>query len=181
MGLLTRLMTPLMTPLIARFGTRALIRCAGMVCLLVLARQVPAQVPELTSAYPKGSIDSPEKAEAALKAVQLARERSDVEFRDDQRRCYKKILVTACLTQINEAKRARVTDIDAVQLEAKAFKRQYQGDKSANERQQKADDKAANATEDAAHRAQSRTDYEARQAEAARKAQDRDNVGMFVV
>jgi colicin import membrane protein len=132
-----------------------------------------ARADGLRSQVPEGSIDSIEKADRALAVAQDARNQSDADFAAGQKACYHKVLVNACITAVKDARRQRVAQIDAVEIEAKRFKRTTEGSHSAADRKDKADQKAANAEQDAAQRVQNRTDYDARQVDAARKEQQR--------
>lgn len=121
----------------------------------------------LRTRVPEGSIDTVDKADAALAAVQQARAAVNTDFLAGQKLCYAKFLAQACLDGLKATQRQRTAEIDAVELEAKRFKRTEQGQEAAAERQRHADERAAKAPQDAIDRAQRETGFQQKQTDAA--------------
>ncbi len=130
-------------------------------------------VDTLRQRFPAGSIDSIEKADAALAATSGQKARVEKDYKDAARACIAKILVNACVDEARAERRRRNADIDAVELEANRFKRHDRAARADADRAKRDADREANAPADAALRERNRKAYEDKQAEASRSAADR--------
>lgn len=125
-----------------------------------------AQQAGLPSRYPTGSIQSIEIADAALAAVTAERASIEARFAEDDRACLPKFFATACQENAKERRRAALSQIRPVEVEANGFKRRtrvIERDQALSERQ--AQDEA-----DAPLRRQEELEFEAR---AAKKLHER--------
>lgn len=123
--------------------------------------------------FPPSAIDTTEKADAALAASGGAKLRVEKEYKATARECMKKFMVNDCLDAARTLRRDRLSDIDAVQVEANRYKRRDKADRIGAERAKREADRDANAKADAELRARNRDAYESRQRQAKREAADR--------
>jgi len=89
--------------------------------LAVAAAEVRASV---SKRFPPGSIRSVEEADIAL--ADASAERADIEARylTDEQACHPKFFATSCIEQAKERRRAALSAVRPVEIEANAFKRQ---------------------------------------------------------
>jgi hypothetical protein len=150
-------------------GHAVLVVCAVLLAGAATAADAPPEAP-LRATFPAGSIDSMDRADAALAAASERRTLMDDEYLKSERACYKKFFANACIDNINIVKRIRKSDIDAVELEANRYKRAAHDAENKADKARKDAEKAANAAQDAATREQNRIAFEQKQADAARHA-----------
>ena len=155
-----------------RFFVRAVLMGAALVPAVAGAQSAP-EPGSLRERYPAASIDSAERADAALAETGGAKAHVQLEYRNRARDCMATFAVNACLDSARALQRKRLADIDAVELEANRFKRRDKADRLDADRQKREADRAANAAADGDLRARNRKAFEDRQAEAARAATDR--------
>ena len=147
--------------------------CTVLLSASAVAQTQPASVAgSLRERFPAASIDSVERADAALEATAGAKGRVELEYRTQARECTGRFLVNACVDTARETQRKRLADIDAVELEANRYKRRDKADRAEADRVRREAERSAGAAADAEMRARNRTAYEARQADAARKTAD---------
>ncbi len=156
------------SPSIVPFVFAALLATAG-----VARADSATDVDALRQRFPAGSIDSVDRADAALAATNGAKVRVEKDYKDAARACIAKVLVNACVDEARSERRRRNGDIDAVELEANRFKRRDRADRAEADRTKREADRAASAPADAAQRERNRKAYDDKQAEAARSAADR--------
>ena len=154
---------------------RPIARCAAL-CALVASlmtvsatAQQPASSGPLATQFPAASIDSVPRADAALAATSSARSRVESEFKAAARACGSDFLVNACLDRARDVQRARLADIDAVELEANRYKRRERADRLDADRAKREAARTANEKADADLRARNRTTYDQKQVQAARE------------
>ncbi len=149
--------------------------CAVAALLLSLAVQAQS-TPEpgsLRERYPVSSIDSAERADAALSETNGAKGHVELEYRNQARDCMKTFTVNACLDGARALQRKRLAEIGSVELEANRFKRRDKADQLEADRRKREADRAANAPADSELRARNRKTFEAHQAQAAHDAVER--------
>ncbi len=127
----------------------------------------------LRERYPVSSIDSPERADAALAETNGAKGHVELEYRNQARDCIGTFAVNACLDAARALQRKRLAEVEGVELEANRFKRRDKADRLDADRKKRDGDRAANAATDADLRARNRKAFEERQAEAARAVTER--------
>lgn len=105
-----------------RFFPVAALALAAALFLTALSPAL-ASPDELSEKYPKGSIVTVEQADAAL--IEARRERDEIAARhaDAEYACYSKFFSSPCVDKAKEARRLALTQIESVEVEAKAFKR----------------------------------------------------------
>jgi colicin import membrane protein len=149
---------------------RALVVAAvALACIPADAAKPPAPG-SLREQFPEGSIDSADRADAALAATSGVRARIEKEYRDDARECAKAFLVNDCLDKARELQRARLADVGGVELEANRMKRRDKADRLEADRARRDAERKTNASTDDAQRARNRQTFDERQAQAAREA-----------
>lgn len=131
---------------------------------------VPGSLREL---FPTASIDSTERADAALAATDGARARVEREFEESARSCATKILVNDCLDRARALQRARLGEIDGVRVDADRFKRRAKADRIAADRDKRESDRATNAEADAALRSTNRKAFDDKQERGVRDSAER--------
>ncbi len=77
----------------------------------------------LTEHYPSGSIDTTDKAKAALDDVIEARLDVDRLYSSQRVACYDKFFATSCMNDVREKQRAALSKIRKIEVEANAFLR----------------------------------------------------------
>jgi colicin import membrane protein len=123
--------------------------------------------------YPQGSIDSSDKADAALAAATEARGRADATQKKGETECYKKFLANACLDKVHAANRAELDRISAVELEANRFKRIEHVRQAEADRARHASDREATAVDDAHQREMNTASYQDKQSSAVHTSDQR--------
>jgi colicin import membrane protein len=78
---------------------------------------------QLTERYPPGSIETTEKAEAALGDVATTRADVDRLYSNQRIACFDRFFATVCTNDVREKRRAAFTKIRKVEVEANAFLR----------------------------------------------------------
>ncbi len=73
--------------------------------------------------YPAGSIDSVKRADEALEIIRIERQNVDARLYNEKLLCNKKFLVYRCYDEALERKRIDDRNLDALEVEAKRFKR----------------------------------------------------------
>ena len=95
----------------------------------------------LAERYPSGSIDTTDKAKAALDDVAQARIDVDRVYANQRVACYDKFFATSCLNDVRETRRAAMLKIRKIEIEANAFLRKEKAaerDRALVEREAKA-------------------------------------------
>ncbi len=153
----------------------------AVACLLVVSSAVagaappdPAAIDALHDRFAAGSIDSVDRADAAVAATAGAKTTVEKDYKDTARGCLKTVLVNQCIDRARDVRRRRLADIAAVELEADRFKRRDRSDRLESDRKQRDAERSAKAPIDDAQRARSREAYDKRQTQAAHDAVDRD-------
>ena len=77
----------------------------------------------LVEHYPSGSIDTTDKAKAALDDVIEARLDVDRLYSNQRVACYDKFFATSCMNDVREKQRAAMSKIRKIEVEANAFLR----------------------------------------------------------
>lgn len=144
---------------------------AGLLVLCCMVRPGSAYGQSLQDHFAPGSIDSVDRANAALAAAAQERTKSDADFAVGKQTCYQKFLANACIDQLSADHRAREAEIRAVEVEAKRFKRSTHDAEIKAERSKKAQTAAQQAQADAALREQNRAAFAQKQADAKSAAQ----------
>ena len=160
-------------PTSARSVSRALSAIVFASLAVTAFAQTAPEPGSLRERYPTSSIDSAERADAALAETNGAKAHVELEYRNQARDCMKGFTVNACLDGARALQRKRLADIDGVELEANRFKRRDKADRLDADRQKRDAEHAANAPADADQRARNRKSYEDRQAQAAREVAER--------
>lgn len=124
----------------------------------------------LRDRYPAGSIDSAERADAALATTSGAKSRVEKAFAADARACLQRVLVNACIDEARQLQRRRLAEIDSIELEANRWKRRDRADRLDAGRAKRESERTENQPADAELRARNRKAFEERQVEAARDA-----------
>lgn len=127
----------------------------------------------LRARYPAGSIDSTQRADAALAEAAGMRGRIERDFSAQAKLCAGRFMVNACLDEARENQRKRLADAEAVQLEADRFKRRDRNDRLEADRARRDAERTAGQPADSAARTRNREAYEERQATAARELGER--------
>lgn len=146
---------------------------SSFACLALLLAFQAAAADALRDRFPRSSIDSIEKADAALAAADGARQRAEKEYKASASECMKKFMVNDCIEEARTLRHDRLADIDAVQVEANRFRRNDKAERLETERAKREADRAANASADASLRAKNRLSYDERQRQAKRDAEER--------
>jgi hypothetical protein len=95
----------------------------------------------LVEHYPSGSIDTTDKAKAALGDVTEARLDVDRLYANQRVACYDKFFATSCMNDVREKRRAAMLKIRKIEIEANAFLRKEKAaerDRALVEREAKA-------------------------------------------
>ena len=127
----------------------------------------------LRDTFPPGSIDSTDRADQALTAVDARRALLQADYIESERECYKKFFSNNCIDDLKARKRIQDADFDSVALEANRFKRNLSDQNNKQQKAQKEADAKANAAQDAAQRSQNRLGYEQKQLSADQKLSDK--------
>lgn len=78
---------------------------------------------QLAERYPPGSIETTEKAEAALDDVATTRADVDRLYSNQRIACFDRFFATVCTNEVREKRRAAFTAIRKIEVEANAFLR----------------------------------------------------------
>jgi colicin import membrane protein len=140
---------------------------------LVLHAAGSAELLPLRETFPPGSIDSTERADQALAAVDARRALLQSDYIERERECYKKFFSNNCIEDLKASKRMQDADFDSVALEANRFMRNLADQNNKQQKAQKEADARANAARDAAQRSQNRLGYEQKQQSADQKLSDK--------
>lgn len=147
------------------------LRAAALIAALIIgATATAADLDTFRDRYPPASIDSVAKADAALADVGKARPQVETDYRTTARACMAGFLVNSCLQDARDLRRKRISQLEAVEVEANRYKRRDHADRLEADRAKKEADRAANAQADSAVRAKKRADYDDRQKSAKRSA-----------
>lgn len=97
----------------------------GITLSLVTMMSVQAQDAGhlLAERYAAGSIESNERANAALQDLVAARAAVDSLYADQRNACFDRFFASACLSDVRERKRTALSKIRQVEVEANAFLR----------------------------------------------------------
>ena len=145
--------------------------CAAALLIGLFSAAAAAQGPELGSLraqFPPSSIDSVERADAALGATAGAKGRVENEYKSDARGCMKTFMVNDCLDQARTLQRKRLTEIESVELEANRYKRKDRADRTEADRARREAERTGNQKADADLRARNRTNFDSKKAQAQR-------------
>lgn len=156
--------------------------CLALAFACFVALSIPGVAPaagagELRDRFPAGAIDSIVKADSALAAADGEKLRVERDYQATARECMKKFMVNDCLDAARTVRRDRLSDIEALRIEANRYKRRDKADRIESERAKREAERAANAKADAELRARNREAYESRQRQAKREAADRAREG----
>jgi len=122
----------------------------------------------LRAQFPTASIDSVERADAALAATAGAKGKVEKDYKSDAQGCAKTFLVNDCLDRARELQRKRLDEITAVELEANRFKRKDRADRTEADRARREAERTGNQKTDDAQRARNRENFDSKQAQAKR-------------
>lgn len=86
-------------------------------------RAAHAQWMTVMERYPAGSIHSEERADQALKDIELERRAIDARFAKSERACYDKFFATDCLQKAKDLRRDALARMRSIEIEANTFKR----------------------------------------------------------
>ena len=148
-----------------RSVANTLVGCLCWVCLQTAYAQA------LHDRFAPGSIDSIDRANAALAAAAQERAKSDADYAAGQKACYQKFFANACIDQLNTRHRAEEAEIGGVELEARRYQRAAHDAQVQADRSKKEQNSVQNAPSDAALREQNRAAFEKKQADAKSSAQ----------
>ena len=98
------------------------------------------QASGLSTRYPAGSIQSVEMADHALADVERERAAIEARFANEERGCYKLFFANSCREHAREQRRAALTALHPIEVEANIFKRRErvsERDKALEERRVK--------------------------------------------
>ncbi len=123
--------------------------------------------------FPPSSITSNEKADAALAVTSGAKQRAEKDYKAAAHECQKKFAVNDCIEQARTLRHDRLSEIDAVEVEANRFRRRDKADRIEAERAKREADRSANAKTDADVRARNSKNFEDRSAQAKRDSSER--------
>lgn len=123
--------------------------------------------------FPPSSIDSNEKADAALVATSGAKQRAESDYKAAARECLKKFTTNDCIEQARTLRHDRLSEIDAVQVEANRFRRRDKADRIEAERARREADRSANAQADTDLHARNSKKFDDRSEQAKREASER--------
>ena len=132
------------------------------------AAQPGPELGSLRAQFPAMSIDSVERADAALSATTGAKGKVEKDYKSDAQGCAKTFLVNDCLDRARELQRKRLDEISSVELEANRFKRKDRADRTEADRARREAERAANQKSDDAQRARNRENFAGKQAQAKR-------------
>ena len=127
----------------------------------------------LHDTFPSGSIDSTDRADQALAAVDARRALMQSDYIESERACYKQFFANNCIDDLKVRRRLQEADFDGVALEANRFKRNLSDQHNKEQKAQKEADAKANALQDATQRTQNRQGYEQKQTSADQKLSDK--------
>ena len=155
--------------------------CSIALLLLCMAGQATGEDAGQTDAasgsfrarFPSGSFDSTAKADAALAAVGSARLRAEGDYKSAARACLGKFFVNDCVDAARTARRVRMSEIEAVEIEANRAKRQERGARVEAERARREAERKTAAPSDARTRAQNREEFDKKQANEKQNVADR--------
>lgn len=100
-----------------------LIVSVTLTALTVLPGHAEDTAPVLAERYAPGSIDTVEKATAALEDVTSARAEVDQFYADQRVACYDKFFASACLDDVRKRRRVAQSSLRKIEVEANALLR----------------------------------------------------------
>ena len=142
---------------------------AGFISVATAAQPGP-ELGSLRAQFPASSIESVERADAALAATAGAKGKVEKDYKSDAQGCAKTFLVNDCLDRARELQRKRLDEISSVELEANRFKRKDHADRTEADRARREKERAATQNTDDAQRARNRENYAGKQAQGQRDA-----------
>ena len=158
-------------PASLRFAFRCSLACFALAFACASVAADSGQLPGgLRERFPMSSIDSNEKADAALAATNGAKLRVENEYKASARECLKNFAVNECVGIARTLRHDKLAEIEAVVVEANRFKRRDKADRIEADRARHEADRAANANADADLRARNRKTYDDRSEQAKREA-----------
>ncbi|MBS0308724.1 MAG: hypothetical protein JSS58_07105 [Proteobacteria bacterium] len=95
----------------------------GISSIAAAQQATASSADELVTRYPKGSIQTTAQADRVLAEVTQARARTEIQFNDEQRECYRKFFVSDCVDAAKERHRMALNKIAPIEVEATIFKR----------------------------------------------------------
>lgn len=137
-------------------------------CSLAVAAGAGPELGSLRGRFPATTIDTVERADAALAATAGAKGQVEKDYRSDAQGCAKTFLVNDCLDRARELRKKRLDEITSVELEADRFKRKDRSARTEADRARREADRAANQKTDDRQRARSRESFDSKQAQAKR-------------
>ena len=140
---------------------------AGFISVATAAQPGP-ELGSLRAQFPASSIESVQRADAALAATAGAKGKVQQDYKSDAQGCAKTFLVNDCLDRARELQRKRLDEISSVELEANRFKRKDHAERTGADRARREGERAANQKTDDAQRARSREKFAGKQAQARR-------------
>ena len=145
----------------------AFVVLAGVLSVANAARPAP-ELGSLRARFPSSTIDSVERADAALAATAGAKGQVEKDYKADAQGCAKTFLVNDCMDGARELQRKRLDEITSVELEANRFKRKDRADRTEADRARRESERTANQKTDDAQRARNRENFDGKQAQAKR-------------
>lgn len=133
----------------------------------IAARPAP-ELGSLRAQFPSSTIDSVERADAALAATAGAKGQVEKGYKSDSRGCMTTFMVNDCLDKARELQRKRLSEIDGVELEANRFKRKDHADKLDADRARRESERVAGQKADTEQRSRNRQSYDEKQTRAKR-------------
>ena len=97
------------------------LRTVALVAALILPASGFAQA--ASSAFPPSSIDSAQKAEQALAALESERAGALTRFAQEEQACYARFFVNRCLDKVREQRRQALAPLADLELEARRYLR----------------------------------------------------------
>ncbi len=140
--------------------------CVGVAFAETETAPIPGSLREL---FPPSSIQSTERADAALASTSGAKARVEKQFKVEARDC-NGFLVNRCLDEARQRQRERLGEIDAVELEANRYKRRDKADRIEAERARRETEREAGADADRAQRARNQKAFDDKQVQRQRDA-----------
>jgi hypothetical protein len=95
---------------------------------IVSAQPAYAEWSALIARYPSGSIQSEERADQALKDIEVERQALDARFVESERACYARFFVNDCLRKAKDQRRDAMTRMRSIEIEANTFKRRVRAE-----------------------------------------------------
>lgn len=137
-------------------------------CSLAIAAGSGPELGSLRARFPATTIDTVERADAALAATAGAKGQVEKDYRSDAQGCAKAFLVNDCLDRARELRKKRLDEITSVEVEADRFKRKDRSARTEADRARREAERTANQKTDDAQRARSRESFDGKQVQAQR-------------